>query len=357
MTDEIPSNEVVLTEPVAEKTVIPAEKFDGLSNREALKESIAYHNEGKELPTREVAPTKDTTISKTEVKQAVEADLEPPQGFSKEAQEAWKNKDIPAVQKEFKRIRDASIVEITRAQTSEREARREAKEYSDLDNFAAEYIKERAKEGIPKAQAMREAFQLIYEFKKGDPATVKAELKNAGIDLDKPSTQTPAQALTPEIESLQKTVKELKDEREDRRFQENKQLFTNSFATLTAQKTRTGECVFPGLLDNSDAGIKFAEELGSLTRDPGYQALVLRRFPNADFTVLVREAYIALGGKISGEPVKVSTQSNQQHIDKSRRASAAVPGRTAPRINESNLIGKLSNRAAMAKAIELHRGE
>lgn len=357
MTDEIPSNEVVLTEPIAEKTVIAPDKFDGLSNREALKESIAYHREGKELPEK-VAP------SATEVKQAVNADIEPPSEFNDTGKAAWKAKDVAGIQKEYRRIHDSRTAEISRAQKAEREARAEvekersnSKPIKDMAERVKNYLSVRGEDNLADEVKIAQALQLVEEMRKGDSAAVKAELLKAGIDLDKPSTGSGSQVATPEIQALQKENKEIKDYIAKEVVRRDTALFARTFDQLTSQKTRAGECVFPDLLDNSEKGHNFAVELGSLVRDPGYQNLVSRRFPNADFTVLVRQAYIDLGGKVSGEATTVSTKSNQQHIDRSRRASAANPGRTAPRINESNLVGKLSNRAAMAKAIEIHRGE
>lgn len=351
--NDVITNEVRLEAPVAEQTVEEKPKYDGLSNREALAEAVKIHRDGKE-------PEQPTNA---EVKEAVQSEIEPPSEFSKEGKEAWRRKDIPAIQKEYRRIHDARTAEITRAQRAEREAREatekernEAKTWRQLGDMAAPYIESRAKDGVTPQQAMMEALALINEFKKGDPATVKAELKKIGIDLDKAPAQAATSALDPKIEALQKTVDELKRDKEDQQLQKTVQTFEAIFQTLGSQKTRTGDPVFPDLLDNSEAGIQFARELGSLTQDQRFQAGVLRRFPDADLTVLVREAYKYLGGRVSGEPVKVSTQSNQQHLQRSRRASAASPGRTAPRVNDSNLSGKLSNRAALRKALELHRG-
>jgi len=157
-----------------------------------------------------------------------------------------------------------------------------------------------------------------------------------------------------ELDNLKSYVENEKKEKEAVAFQNTVRLFDSVFANLSSQKTRTGEPVFPDIND-SPSGIEFARELGSLTKDEAFQRGVLRRFPDADFSVVVREAYKYLGGRVSGEPVKVSTQSNQQHLQRSRRAAAATPGRTAPRVNDSNLQGKLSNRAALKKALELHR--
>lgn len=358
MSDEIIENNGEA--PVVE-TVVEAPKeraFDGLPNREALHESIKIHREGKDI-----AEVKAPTT--TDVKEAVAEDINPPSGFSKEASEAWKRKDIPAIQKEYRRIYDARTIEITRAQTAEskfkaeaEKERAEATTWRDLGKMAAPYIEARGLEGVTPQAAMMEALALVNEFKKGDPSAVKAELKKIGIDLDKaPENRATASTIPdPKIEALQATVETLQKKEEQREAHRLIQTFDTVFAKMNSEKTRTGDPVFPDLLDTSEEGSKFAEELGSLTYDKRFQAGVVRRFPNADIETVIREAYKYLGGKVSGEAVKVSTKSNQEHIDKSRRATAAIPGRTAP-INRSeieNLRGKLSNRAAYRKAREIH---
>jgi len=348
--NEIPTNDVNLEAPVAEQTVEAPKDFDGLSNRDALQKAVEIHREDKDPEQK--APTT------TEVKQAVEAEPEPPSEFSANGKAAWRLKDVTGIQKEFRRIHDSRTAEISRAQKAEREAREEGKTWRELGKMAAPYIEARGTEGVSPDKAIMEALALINEFKKGDPSAVKAELKKIGIDLDRAHTQNSAAIpieLRDEIKSLQGMAAEYKKDKEEANFQRTVQTFGTIFSKLTSEKTRTGETVFPALLDNSEAGNEFARELGSLTQDQRFQAGVARRFPDATFETVVREAYKYLGGKVSGDPVKVSTQSTQQHIDKSRRASAASPGRTAPRVNDSNLSGKLSNRAALIKAIELNR--
>jgi hypothetical protein len=343
-------NDVRLEAPVEEKTVeAPKEKFDGMSNREALEKAVSIHTESKEPLETKTQPTN------AEVKEAVQADVEPPSEFSAAGKAAWRNKDVAAIQKEFRRIHDSRTAEITRAQRAEREAREEGKTWRELGKMAAPYIEARGQEGVTPDKAIMEALALINEFKKGDPATVKAELKRIGIDLDKAPAQGATPSTDPKIEALLSTVEELKRDKEEQQFQKSVQHFDGIFSKLSSLKTRAGEPVFPDLLDNSQAGIDLAHEIGSLTRDQRFQAGVLRRFPNATFETVVQEAYKYAGGRVSGEPVKVSPQSNQQHIQKARRATSANPGRTASRVQDSNLSGKLSNRAALIKALELNR--
>lgn len=349
MSNEI-SNDVVLEKPAAEQTV-ESPKFDGLANRDALQKAMEIHR-GEEKQEAPVEPTKK------EVQRAVEEEVEPPAEFSAAGKAAWKSKDILGIQKEYRRIHDARTQEITRAQKAERDALASAKPIKELAEKVKNYLTVRGEENVPDEVKIAQALQLVEELRKRDGDSVKAELRKLGIDLDKapskPTAEVPKE-LQEEIASLREFKREYINDKQVQSFQKTVETFDTIFQKLTSEKTRAGEPVFPDLLDNSEKGMEFARELGSLTQDPTYRRLVLRRFPDADLSVLVREAYKDLGGRVSGDPVKVSTQSNQQHLQRSRRASAATPGRTAPRVNDSNLQGKLSNRAALQKALELHR--
>ena len=332
---------------VVEDVKPEGDKFDKMSNSDALKQAISDHKgaEAKSEPT-----------SKPEVKAAVESDPEPPAEFSAAGKKAWKEKDFSGVQKEYSRIHTARTQEISRAQTEARQAREEAKTWRDLGEMAKPYIEARGTEGVTPQAAMMEALALIQEFKKGDPATVKAELKKIGIDLDQAGTPKEKSHVVDEIGTLRDSVKELLNEREAIKFHNTAKTFDAVFAKLNESKTRTGEVPFPDLLDNSEKGMEFAQELGSLTQDARFQAGVLRRFPDADLTVLVREAYKYLGGRVSGEPVKVSPEKDKAHSDKARRAAASTPGRVVARNEQSNLNGKLGSKEAIRAALAYHRG-
>lgn len=351
-------NEATIEAPVVEETVTEQTgKFDGMSNRDALAKAIEEKRDVQ--PTEDVKPEpKPEVPTKTEVKAAVEADIEAPSEFSAVGKKAWKEKDVLGIQKEFRRIHDARTQELSRAQTEERKAREEHKTYRDLAKMADPYIKARGDEGVPPEKAIMEALALINQFKSGDPVQVKAELKKIGIDLDKaPEGKTSGaipDEIKAEIKTLHETTQALLKEREEQTQQKIAQTFQAIFQELGSQKNRTGESVFPDLLDNSEEGKQFAFDLGSRTHDPQFQKWVLRRFPDADLKVVIREAYKSLGGRVSGEAVQVS-QSNQKHIEKSRRAAASTPGRAISRNDSSNLVGKLSNRAALARALEESR--
>ena len=320
---------------------------DKLSNRQALEQAISE----KRGSLQDEPITKDPAPSKTDVKAAVEADIEPPAEFSSEGKKAWKDKNINLIQKEYTRIHSSRTAELTRAQNAERQAREASKPVKDLAEKVRSYLAIRGEEDLPDEVKIAQALQLVNELKKGDKAAIRAELRSIGIDLD----AAPGEVISnPDQNSaLQERLERIERIEEERNFQQTTQVFETVFEKLTSQKTRTGKTVFPGLLDSSEKGMQFAHELGSLTQDERFRAGVLRRFPGADMTILVQEAYKYLGGEVSGDPVTVSNN-NQQHVEKSRRAAAVSPqGSTMRNRNDSsNLIGKLSSRAALMRAIE-----
>lgn len=351
--------EATISPPAAETTVTDKSQTEGLPNREALEKAIS-ENRGSKDGAETKPQEKTVTPTSKDVQAAVKADPEPPAEFSKEGKEAWKNKDVAAIQKEFRRIHDSRTQEIGRSQQEARQAKLEAqkekedaKTWRELGAMAAPYIEAQGAQGKTPQQAIMNALSLITAFQKADPATAKAELKRIGIDLDKAPGQTVIKdsALEAKIDALQKRQDQIDNEKRQQEFQQIRSTFDTAFATLKSQKTRTGEPVFPDLFDESEKGMKRARRIGSRVKDPEYQQEVLDRFPDADFTVLVREAYISEYGRVSGQPVTQVSQSNQKHIEKARRAVASTPGRIATRNDTSNLVGKLGRRAALAQAI------
>lgn len=330
----------------------PAPKPDSLERREAIRAAVADQRAKREGEAPRVA----AQPTQAAVKEAVsDPDLEPPAEFSAEAKEAWRNKDYARVNKEYRRLHERRTAEITRAQNSERAARDEAKTWRDLGDMAKPYIEARGAEGVTPQAAMMEALALIQEFKKADPATVKAELLKIGINLD---AATPdGKKHVEQNTALHKDVSDIKQFIEHQQHQQIAAVFGQSINALAALKTRTGDPVYPGFFDGSETGQQFARELGSLTREPVFINLVRRRFPNATHQDFVREAYIQLGGKVAGEAVKVSASNQQQHKEQARRAAASTPGRPTTSKSANGLVGKLSRREAIRAAIAEHGGE
>jgi hypothetical protein len=357
------ANEVIATE-----TTVEAPVKEGLSNREALTQAIEKHKPEVIYKRRQ----NESSASEVQAKAEVTEEIEAPSGFNKQELEAWKAKDIAGIQKAFRRVHDAKTQEMGRAQASEKQAREEANRekneantWRELGKMAAPYIESQGLKGVTPQQAIMNALGLITAFQKADPATAKAELKALGIDLDKAPTGESSPASVPrelqeKIDSLQKWKTDTESQLEQQRFQGVLQNYETAYKNLDALRTRTGEKVFPELLDekfcSTEEGKLFHAELGSLTKDPIFVKGVFRRFPEADFTIVCREAVIALGGKITGAPVTVPTN-NQTELNKKIRASASSPGKPVLRQDTGSLKGKLGKRAAMQKAMEIHGWE
>lgn len=348
--------ESVTTEATTEPK--EAEKFDKLSNRDAAAKAIEQHGMPRES-TREEPIKESVTPTAKEVKKELSEDVEPPSEFNAAGKKAWKEKDIAGIQKEYRRLHDARTQELGRLQTEAKKAREEGQTWRQLGDRVKPYIEARGKQGVAPEVAMMEALDLLDAFKKSSRAEIKAELKKVGIDMDAPDDPAVSAAKVPdeiksEITGLRSTVESLIKDKEAQKVHQLAGLFDSVFQKMGTEKSRTGEAVYPDLQDSTEEGISFAKRLGSFAFNPEFQRGVMRRFPGADFERVVREAYTAAGGRVSGDAVKVS-QSNQQEIEKKRRAAAASAGRPASTKDGSSLIGKLSNRAALIQAYRDHQ--
>jgi len=328
----------------------------GMTTREAVREAIK--KDRGETPEKEDAPPTKAAPEKPSADE-----IACPQEFSPAGKEAWQRKDINGIQKEYRRIHDLRTQEITRAQNEAKKAREDsAKETQTWREFAQKvklYIEARGKDGVNPETAIIEAMNLVDSFRSADPATAKAELKRIGIDLDAPAkaqtTSTIPKEIEDKINSLQSFVENATQEREAQKFQQLSGMFNSIFEKMGGEKGRTGQAVYLDLNDGSEEGIGLAKRLGSFALNPEFQAGVLRRFPGADFERVCREAYLAAGGRVSSDTAKVSPEQNQKHIERSRRAAAASPGRGVVKSVSSTKVGKLSRLDAVRLAIEEDR--
>ena len=327
----------------------------GMTTREAVREAIkkdrGEESEKQEQPSAKAKP--DLVVD----------EIAPPHEFSAAGKDAWQKKDINGIQKEYRRIHDLRTQEMTRVQNEAKKAREDsAKETQTWREFAQKvkpYIEARGKDGVNPETAIIEAMNLVDSFRSADPATAKAELKRIGIDLDAPAkaqtTSTIPKEIEDKINSLQSFVENATQEREARKFQQLSGMFNSIFEKMGGEKGRTGQPVYLDLNDGSEEGIGLAKRLGSFALNPEFQAGVLRRFPGADFERVCREAYLAAGGRVSSDTAKVSPEQNQKHIERSRRAAAASPGRGVVKSVSSTKVGKLSRLDAVRLAIEEDR--
>lgn len=345
--------EEIIETPIETPIEQPGEvKPESLSGRDALQHALEVTK--KDTPVT----AKQTEIpTAKEVKAAVDVDPEPPSSFSNKGKEAWKNKDIRGIQEEFKRVETSRVQEITRAQNETQKEREASKPYRELAQKLAPYIQARGDSGTTPEQAMIEAVALVNGLK-ADKKAAKVELEKLGfkVAIDEDGKAAPVNINDhPEITSLRKDLNALLEDKKLQVHTNRVQMFAQVFEHFGSQKTRTGQYVYADLAPGSEKGDQLASEIGSLSQDQGFRNLVLRRFPNADENVFAKEAYISLGGKIAGEPLKESPKNNQEQVNRQRRAAASTPGGIVSRNGTESLKNKLSDRAALAKAIELNR--
>lgn len=342
--------EEIIEQPI-EETVAPTEvKPESLSSRDALQHAMEVNKTPVVEKQLEIPTAK-------EVKAAVDVDPEPPSSFSDKGKDAWKRKDIRGIQEEYRRVDTSRTQEITRAQNEAQREREANKPYRELAQKLAPYIQARGDSGTTPEQAMIEAVALVNGLK-SDKKAAKVELERLGfkVSIDEDGKPAPVNINDhPEITSLRKDLNTLLDEKRLQEHTNRVQMFAQVFDHLGSQKTRTGQHVYADLAPGSEKGEQMSKELGSLSQDVGFRNLVLRRFPNANENTFAEQAYISLGGKIAGEPLKESPKNNQEQITKQRRAAASSPGGIVSRNGTESLVGKLSDRAALAKAIELNR--
>lgn len=330
-----------------EETVSTEVEPKSLTGREALQHALEVNK--KETPVIEKQLEIPTA---KEVKAAVDVDLEAPSSFSAKGKEAWKNKDIRGIQEEYKRVDTARNQEITRAQNTIQQTTSKYKPYEDLVGKVQNYFAMR-KDPIPDEQKIIESLQLVQALK-ADPVAAEAELRKLGL-FTNAEGNVASKVDNSEITSLRNDLNALLEDKKLQVHTNRVQMFAQVFEHLGAQKTRTGQHVYADLAPGSEKGEQMATELGSLSQDAGFRNLVLRRFPNADEKIFAEQAYISLGGKIAGEPLKESPKNNQEQINRQRRAAASSPGGMVSRNGTESLKGKLSDRAALSKAIELNR--
>src|SRR5690606_9927362 len=90
-------------------------------------------------------------------------------------------------------------------------------------------------------------------------------------------------------------------------------------------RNKAGGTRFPDV-KNDEEGTRLAANIGSLVRQPEFQAAVRARIPGASLREFVVEAYRWYGGRVDESE---GAKSQVNHLEKAKRAAASVPGRGA----------------------------
>lgn len=212
-----------------------------------------------------------------------------------------------------------------------------SRDYEHVKRFAQQiepYIRAR---GIkePADVAIQKAVALWAETKADPRRSAAALLKANGLpvprDLLEEETRDPQdEKLTP----LQERLNAL----ESRIVQEDTAKAASAlnaiWTSFEQAKNAAGSARFPDIQpEKGESGLQLATEIGSLVSGKTPLSLqfinsVRARNPHASAETLITEAYRFLGGRVDdSEPSR--THSPQQHLYKSNRAAASVPGRGA----------------------------
>jgi hypothetical protein len=194
------------------------------------------------------------------------------------------------------------------------------------------YIKAR---GIkePADVAIQKAVALWAETKADPKRSAAALLKANGLPVPRDLIESEIPDPTSEkLNPLQERLNAL----ESRIVQEDNAKAASAlnaiWSSFEQAKNAAGSARFPDVQpDKGESGLKLATEIGSLVSGKTPLSLqfinsVRARNPQASAETLITEAYRFLGGQVDDSEAP-RTQSPQQHLYKSNRAAASVPGR------------------------------
>ena len=239
------------------------------------------------------------------------------------------------------------------------EIKREAADLQWAKDLAKEvepYLK--AVGGKKKAhEALIDALKMRREFDEGDPKQAARDYLNAkGIPIPKELLEDAdsSKISDEKIIPLQKDLDAVKLRLAQEDHAKVTSVLSQAWQGFERAKNAAGTPKFPDV-NNTESGIKLSSTIGSLVRgdtdlSKQFIASVRNRIPDADFHVLLSEAYRFSGGRVDDSEAP-KTQSTQKHIAKSSRAASSVPGRGAQSTSSGPVKTYKSRREATAAAL------
>jgi len=321
----------------------------GMSLREALETAIEVNKDdgsdpGVESPDRAVSgdpePGTDTGGDGASVAaSAEESTLQPPAEFTadEKADFLQLTRKQQEAQLRLHRSRLSRLEEIKAEAARLSQAKTEYEHVKDLAKKLEPYIKARGHKETAEI-AMQKAVALYLETVNDPKKSAAAILRARGLPVPKDLLDQPDE-IDPKISPLQEKINALEsrlaqqDHKEAvQRQQEQAAALHQVWSAFEQSKNGAGAFRFPDIRPEAgEAGLSLASKIGSLVggQTPLSQqfiATVQQKDPNATYETLLTEAYRFLGGRIhDAEPSK--TRNPQQHLVRSNRAAASVPGR------------------------------
>ena len=345
-------NESSENKEVAAAVETPVEESKPLSLRDALEVAIETHKSEPKEPTVEAKPEAPKAEEAPEIKP-----YDPPAEWSKEEKETWAK--IPREAQEpilrLDKSRKARIDEI-------RQASNEYKQIKELADSITPYMRS---QGIkdPADVAMKKAVAMWHEFEHGDPKqAARAYLQAKGVDPKELLVDSEEQNVIDEkLSAVQNSLNELKQEKVKEEQAKIAAVLNQTWGTFSGEEDAAGAPKYADIVGDSESALRLSGSIGSLVGgqtelSKQFIANCQSRFPDLTPVKLLEEAYKYYGGRIDETPA-TKTQDPQEHLKKSNRAAASVPGRGSSGLTSPSVKKFKTTREAAAHALAVLNGK
>ncbi len=318
-----------VTVEVEEVQEAPKDKVDDLDS--ALDAALA-DIEAKESGQKE---TLDKVLDKPEPKTskvapdpvAPEEIIEAPTEFNAQEKEAWAKGDRKSIRQAWDRVNQGRLSHVTRLENEHRSTR-------ELVQSLNPYIEAAGYEGKTPQQAVMEALAFVNAFRKDPASAIREVSQMTGLTQEQiwnAQTQA-AQQENSQIVALQNRLAETESFVAQENLNRTAQQFGAAMNDLTAEMNNAGTQRYPDLQE-TEAGMRLAHDIGSLIRSEQFVQTVRNRIPGASYKDLFAAAYKTLGGRVDDSEGTRFQGGNQKHVLKSRRAASSQPGRSSTSSN------------------------
>lgn len=269
--------------------------------------------------------------------------LQPPAEWTKEEKEdfALLSKKSQEAALRIHNNRTAKLEEIKR---EKEEAKREKQELDWLKNIATQVntaAKTRGEQGID-TDTLYKAVKFYNETNANPQQAFRAVLEAKGLKVPQEllEVQENKSASDPNISALQSEIKALKDRQAQEDVLRAQAVIAESWQHFERQKNAAGSPKYVDVLGNSEAALKLQSQIVSLVCGDSplskqIAEIVKARNPEATYLDAYDYVYRMYGGQVDESSTPKTQEPQQQHIQRSNRASASVPGRGGSGANGS----------------------
>lgn len=333
-------------------TIEEDKKPEGMSTRGALE--LALQDIRSKEAEQVASPTPTEAIEEkpeTVATPVVEAPkFQPPAEWDKEAKEDFSHLSLKQ-QEATLRLYHGRITKLSELQ----KASAENEQLKNLGESVNPYLRAIGVKESPQV-AIQKALAMWNEIENGDTKLAVAEiLKTKGIEVPSEWLEA-AQAESPKINALQSELNNVKAKIAQQEMAQSQAIAQQVWSSFEGTKNAAGTTKYPDI-NESESGLALCRYIGSLvsgTTDFSKQfiALTQSRIPGCTPERLLEEAYKIGGGRVDDSVTQTRSTNPQEHLKKSNRAAASIPGRGTQGSNASNAVKRFGTfREAAAHAL------